>query len=67
MEMAIGNLITTAEAAEIIGVSKARVLQFVQDGRIKVKESVGSNYLFDARQIQSFAAKERKNGRPAVA
>ena len=37
MSMAIGNLLTTAETAEIIGVTPARVCQFNSDGRLKAK------------------------------
>lgn len=62
--MAIGNLITVAEAAEIIGVSDVRVRQFIAKGRLKPAQTVGKMHFLDAAAVRKFAKKDRKPGRP---
>lgn len=55
-------LITTAEAAERLGVTDRRVRQMIEDGILK-GEKVGRDYLIDEDSLE--AAKERpKPGRP---
>ena len=61
------TLLTTAEAAERIGVSPRRVQQYVQDGRLKRSEEAPAGmrgHLFDPVVVEAFARIERKSGRP---
>ena len=60
--MAIGNLLTTDETAEIIGVTPARVCQFNSDGRLKAKKRVGTALLFEKAEVIEFAKRDRPNG-----
>jgi excisionase family DNA binding protein len=60
------DLITTSEAAEILGVTPARVRQFVLDGRLNGRK-VGRDLLLDESEVRTFAAKPRKiTGRPKI-
>ena len=58
------SLIGAIEAAEIVGVSKGRLLEFVRLGRIRPKGQIGSAFAFDPSEIREFAKIKRKNGRP---
>lgn len=61
------TLLTTAEAAERIGVSPRRVQQYVQDGRLKRSEEAPAGmrgHLFDPKEVEEFARIERKPGNP---
>lgn len=62
--MAIGNLLTSAEAAEQIGVSVRRLHQFVKEERLSPTEKVGNSLLFDRRTVLRFARTPRLPGRP---
>lgn len=64
--MAIGldGMISTADAAELLGVSESRVRQFVFDGRLKPAGRLGINLLFDRRTVSALAKKKRQRGRP---
>jgi excisionase family DNA binding protein len=58
--------ITTSEAAEILGVTPARVRQFVLDGRL-IGRKFGRDLLLDELEVRKFAAKPRKiTGRPKI-
>lgn len=57
------TLITVAEAAEIVGVTPARVRQLIREGRLPA-ESVGPIWLLRRGQVTTFARKPRPNGRP---
>lgn len=61
--MALDDWVTTAEAADIIGVSKIRVLQFFHEGRFS-GERVGQQLLFRRADIKAFARQDRPHGRP---
>lgn len=61
--MAIGNYITTSEAAEVLGVSNIRVRQFVAEGRL-TRYMVGRTILLDRDEVKEFADQERPTGRP---
>jgi excisionase family DNA binding protein len=63
MEMAIGNFVTTQEAADILGVTDIRVRQIVQDGRL-TRHNAGRMILLDKREVQEFAKEDRPAGRP---
>jgi excisionase family DNA binding protein len=58
------TMIPTSEAAEILGVSTRRVVQFVEDGRLIPAMKVGKNYLFYQADVEKLARLERKEGRP---
>lgn len=57
------NLLTTAEAAERLGVTRWRVNALIQAGRLKA-EKKGQIYLIDERDLK--AVENRKPGRPAT-
>lgn len=58
--------ITTSDAAEILGVTPARVRQFVLEGRLKGKK-LGRDLLLDESEVRAFASKPRKiTGRPKI-
>jgi DNA binding domain, excisionase family len=63
----MGQYITTREAAKILGVSDARVRQFIGDGRLKAhhpKAGRRDNFLLRA-DVEAFDKKEREiTGRP---
>ena len=61
--MAIRDLVTTQEAAEMIGVNDSRVRQFHRGGRLTGKR-VGTVLLFDREEVERFSQKNRPNGRP---
>jgi excisionase family DNA binding protein len=54
-------LITTAQAAEMLGISPQRVFQLIQDGRLPAQK-VGHSYIIDAAVLKS--VKRKKPGRP---
>lgn len=56
-------LITTAEAAERLGVTDRRVRQMIEDGLLK-GEKVGRDYLIEEDSLEA-AKKRPKPGRPA--
>jgi hypothetical protein len=64
--MAIGldGMISTSDAAEVLGVSESRVRQFVLDGRLKAAGRIGINLLFERRVVAALAKKPRRRGRP---
>jgi excisionase family DNA binding protein len=55
------DYISTTEAGEILGISRQRVLKFVQDGRLKAIK-VANVYLIKKRDLAD--VKDRKPGRP---
>lgn len=61
--MAIGNYLTTTEAATILKVTPMRVRQFVKGGRL-TRHDVGRMVLLDKDEVRQFARKKRLNGRP---
>lgn len=56
--------LTTAQVAEKLGISTVRVSQFARAGRLKFSRRVGRAFLFRPADVEKFAAKERKPGRP---
>lgn len=55
------RLITTAQAAERLGISPQRVFQLIQDGRMPAQK-VGHSYVIDAAVLKT--VKRKKPGRP---
>lgn len=61
--MAIGNLLTTEEVAEELGVTPGRVRQFVCEERLEIKQRVGHILLFTRETIEKFREIPRPAGR----
>lgn len=59
--MAIGNLLTTEEVADVLGVTPGRVRQFVCEQRLSPTDKVGHIWLFARDTVEKF----RKIPRPA--
>jgi len=59
-------LISLSEAGEILGVSRKRVYQFVQEGRLTIRDQVGVQgmILLDSAEVRRFGRRERPAGRP---
>lgn len=58
-----GMVIPASLAAKVLGVSRQRVFQLIEDGRLENVEMNGHNFVTEASVIQ-FAKAERKTGRP---
>ena len=54
--------VTTAQAAERLGIPPRRVRALITAGRLKAKK-IGRDYLIDTRQLDKFTP--RPSGRPA--
>lgn len=59
----LGDMVTVQEAARRLGVSRARVQQFIDDGRLPATKITPRMYLLDAKDIRQLAAVPRKAGR----
>lgn len=55
------GLVTTKEAAQILGVTPVRVRQFIQDGRL-IAEKRGRDHLLEDREVQRFKRHGRRSG-----
>lgn len=55
------KILTTAEAAEALGVTPRRVRQLIAEGRLAAKKA-GRDYVIDPRGLK--AVEDRKTGRP---
>ena len=64
MDEAREDLVSAAEAARMLGVSRTRVLELAQAGRLGKK--FGPYYLFTPEEIEAYsvARKQNKGGRP---
>lgn len=63
----LGDLITSAQAAKILGVEMSRIRQLVGDGKLKSygPEAGRRDHMFKRSDIQSLKSKEKdKGGRP---
>lgn len=58
------QLLTTKQAAHLLGMSIRRVQQLASSGRLTGEKS-GRDWLFEMDAIMAFARKPRKTGRPA--
>ena len=55
---------TVAEAANILGVSPRRVLQFINEGRLPAQRVTARLYLLNVDDVKRFAKKPRETGNP---
>jgi len=55
------NLISVKEASEILGVSRWRINQFINEGRLPAKK-IGRSYVIKESDLE--LVRERKVGRP---
>lgn len=58
--MELKNLISVQEAAELLGVTRARVDQIIKDGRLEVVHKLAQRRLLDRKQVERF--KELREG-----
>ena len=58
------DLMNVDEVAAVLGVSAGRVRQLAQKGAIKC-EKVGRDWVFVRRDVDEFARRHRRPGRPA--
>jgi excisionase family DNA binding protein len=58
------NLLTTAQAAEILGVSTRRVQAMIKDGLLPKSQKIGRDWLLDEKEVRELATKERLAHRP---
>lgn len=63
--MAMGDYVTTQEAAELLGVTMGRVRQFVVAKRLNPEAKFGKVLAFRRDVVEEFAKHERKTGRPS--
>ena len=62
--MSLKNPISTAEAAQILGISASRVRQLIIDGRLEATK-VGRDQLLEKELVENFALIPReRTGRP---
>ena len=54
--------ITTEKAAEILGVSRSRILALINEGRIHA-EKVGRDWIIDPEEIDNFERKPQGNSK----
>lgn len=59
----LSQYVTTRQAAELLGLSKARIDQFCRSGRLR-SELVGTVRLIRRADAEAFAKKPRPRGRP---
>ena len=60
----IEKLISTSEAATILGISASRVRQLIIDGRLE-STKIGRDQLLELEKVKEFASKPReRTGRP---
>ena len=59
------KILTTAEAAEMLGVSRHRVIDYIRSGRLDARKQ-GNHWAIGKRSVMNFAKKPRdpKGGRP---
>jgi len=56
---------TVTEAAEILGVSRSRVKQFISRRRLRARRHRLGFWEIDAAELRRFSRLDRRNGRPA--
>jgi excisionase family DNA binding protein len=55
------SLVTTKDAAKILGVTPVRVRQLIKDGRL-VAEKRGRDHLLEDQEVQRFKRQGRRSG-----
>lgn len=59
------ELMTTHDAAAVIGISRQRVLELAKVGRLGRKvEGIMPYYVFTRQEVEDYKASPRKRGRP---
>jgi len=61
----VKGMITVSRAAEVLGVSKRRVLQFIRQKRLKAEQVNPRLWLLDIAEVRRFGRQERSHGRPS--
>ena len=61
--MKLSDLITAAQAANILGLSKERVSQLCKQGRISAVKP-GRDWVMSRQTVEAFGKIERPEGRP---
>jgi predicted site-specific integrase-resolvase len=64
MTRKVPQLMGTTEAADALDVSRQRVIQYVQDGRLKPVQILGMGPVFLADDVRNLALIPRVTGRP---
>lgn len=59
------RVISTAEAATLLGVKQDTVRKWIQRGLIKPAATVGQSYLLSEKVCRAFKRKKRPHGNPA--
>jgi hypothetical protein len=57
------NLITTAQASEIIGISPYGVIGAIRRGQLEAVK-IGRDWLMEAKEAERYKVERRKPGRP---
>jgi excisionase family DNA binding protein len=57
-------ILSTAETADLLGLTTARVGQLVKSGKLKAERLGGRTWIFNRRVVERFARRPRPNGRP---
>jgi len=57
------DMVTVKEAAKQLGLSRARVQQFIDEGRLPAQKVASRIYLLDAKDVRKFSRIPRKAGR----
>jgi hypothetical protein len=63
-ETAIVQMVTSKQAAEMCGVSQARIRQWVMDGRLKSYPITAKFAMYRLAEVQKLADEPRRPGRP---
>lgn len=58
------DLISVAQAGEVLGLQRDRVSRLIREGRISAVK-IGRAYVIDRAEVERFAALPRRAGRPA--
>lgn len=63
--VALGNLVSVAEAAKRLGISRELVSRYVKDGRLRGSRIPGGRaYVVDAESLDEFGSLPRPAGNP---
>lgn len=57
---------TTAEAAEVIGITQGRLCQLLRAGILKGRKAGQQTWLIPKREVERFQSTPQKTGRPRV-
>ena len=64
MSKPVDEILTTKEAAGILGVTQSRVRQLIREERIEAINKNGGGWLIERGQLLEFASHPRQAGRP---